>query len=69
MNKWIFTLNTEKIYPLAAVLVLVCQPTKALDLNIYGVGHLSVDSVDDGQNSSVYVASNSSRLGLSGGYR
>lgn len=36
---------------------------------VYGLGHVSADNVDDGQTSSYYVASNSSRLGLSGSYR
>ena len=38
----------------------------ALNLNIWGVGHLSVDNVDDGVDSAVHIASNSSRLAFSG---
>jgi len=37
------------------------------DLAIYGVGHLSADSIDNGTGSSSYLHSNSSRLGFKGG--
>ena len=47
-------------------LLLASASSSATNLNIYGVGHLSVDSIDDGQDSSIYTASNSSRLGFSG---
>ncbi|MGL1958289.1 MAG: porin [Colwellia sp.] len=49
--------------------LLYCFPLQANELNIYGVGHLSTDRVDDGKNSSIYVASNSSRLGFNGEYK
>ncbi len=47
---------------------LLCFNTSANELNLYGLGHLSIDSVDDGIDSSVYTASNSSRLGINGFY-
>ena len=40
-----------------------CQ---AAELDLYGVGHLSFDSIDTGVSSSDYVHSNSSRLGIKG---
>ena len=40
----------------------------ALDLSIYGVGHLSADSIDNGTSSSGYLHSNSSRLGFKGSH-
>jgi predicted porin len=43
-------------------------PAWALDLSIYGVGHLSADSINNGSNSSSYLHSNSSRLGFRGGH-
>ncbi|MDZ7802714.1 porin [Thiohalophilus sp.] len=49
-----------------AALCLVPASALALELDIYGVGHLSVDSNDDGADSHLYVASNSSRLGFKG---
>ncbi len=52
----------------AAVLCLGPGSASALDINLYGVGHLSVDSNDDGKTSQLYVASNSSRLGFKGGH-
>lgn len=55
-----------KVATLSALLV---SPTiSANNVTIYGLGHVSADSVGDGQNSSFYVASNSSRLGLNGSY-
>ncbi len=48
------------------VLAFAIFPVTAVELNVYGVGHLSADSVDDGQNTSIFVTSSSSRLGFSG---
>lgn len=42
------------------------QACQAAELNLYGVGHLSFDSIDTGVSSSEYVHSNSSRLGIKG---
>jgi len=42
------------------------QAGRAAELNVYGVGHLSFDSIDTGVSSSEYVHSNSSRLGFKG---
>jgi predicted porin len=47
--------------------IVVSQPVFAANVTVYGVAHGSVDSSDDGVNSSTYIASNSSRLGFSGG--
>ena len=47
-------------------LLLMSSMAGAVELNIYGVGHVSADSVDDGQDSSFYAASSSSRLGFAG---
>lgn len=48
--------------------LLVCPQVYAIDLNVYGVGHLSIDNVNDGDESSLHFASSSSRLGFTGGY-
>jgi len=40
----------------------------ALDLSIYGVGHLSADGIDNGAQKSDYIHSNSSRLGFKGSH-
>jgi len=50
----------------AMALGLASNNALALELDIYGVGHLSVDSNDNGTTSQMYVASNSSRLGFKG---
>ncbi len=42
------------------------QGAYGLTLDIWGVGHVSVDRADNGAESSTYVASNSSRLAVSG---
>jgi len=52
----------------AAALCLGAGNASALGLNIYGVGHLSLDSNDDGSTSQLYIASNSSRLGFKGNH-
>ncbi len=44
----------------------LAAPVWALDLSVYGVGHLSADSIDNGDKSSGYLHSNSSRLGFKG---
>ena len=60
----------SNIYPLPLVIAVstiittISPPLKAFELDIYGVGHLSADSNDDGQDSQGYIASNSSRLGV-----
>ncbi|MGK0442766.1 MAG: putative porin [Pseudohongiellaceae bacterium] len=45
---------------------VLSQTALAIDLNVYGVGHVSMDSIDDDQDSTIYLASNSSRLGVKG---
>lgn len=54
------------ICTIATTLYLCSSPASALDLRIYGVGHLSADNNDDGSDSQAYIASNSSRLGIRG---
>jgi predicted porin len=39
-----------------------------LELSVYGVGHLSADSINTGSDSSGYLHSNSSRIGFRGNY-
>jgi len=46
--------------------MLLNQPANALDLELYGVGHLSIDRVDNGLDSSTHLTSSSSRLGFRG---
>lgn len=48
--------------------LLASSPAAAFDFNTYGVGHLSVDHIDDGNSSDQDVASNSSRLGFTGSH-
>lgn len=43
-------------------------PAPALELSVYGVGHLSADSIDTDDDSSGYIHSNSSRLGIKGSH-
>lgn len=40
----------------------------AQSIELYGLGHVSLDHVDDGQTSDIYTASNSSRLGVKGSF-
>jgi len=57
-------------YPLAiAITTIICignNSAGAFELDIYGVGHLSADSNDDGTDTQGFIASNSSRLGVRG---
>ncbi|MDH3637103.1 MAG: porin [Gammaproteobacteria bacterium] len=48
------------------ICALFTQPVLALNLDIWGLGHLSVDRADNGTDDSTFVASNSSRLAVSG---
>ncbi|PCJ35476.1 MAG: porin [Moraxellaceae bacterium] len=57
----------QKTLPaITTMLVLVSPLAAAMDLKLYGVGHLSADRVDNGQDASFYVTSSSSRLGFAG---
>ncbi|NQZ21863.1 MAG: porin [Colwellia sp.] len=47
---------------------MLSQAVMANKVDIYGVGHLSLDSIDDGNDSSIHTTSSSSRFGLKGGY-
>jgi predicted porin len=51
---------------IAMAMAVVSGNAFGLELNVYGVGHVSLDSNDDGTDSKVDVASNSSRLGFKG---
>ena len=53
-------------YAVGAIVALAAPATFAVNLDIWGVAHASVDSTDNGLVSDTYVASNSSRLGFSG---
>ncbi len=59
--------NASRCLVFAGACVLSSQAA-ALDLHLYGVGHMSVDSNDDGNDSQLYIASNSSRLGVKGSH-
>ena len=60
--------NFRKTFLATAIasLGLCAGSASALEMNLYGTGHLSLDSSDDGQSSQLYLASNSSRLGFRG---
>ncbi|HEX8987951.1 MAG TPA: porin [Rhodocyclaceae bacterium] len=51
----------------AAAGSIVTAPA-GLELSVYGVGHLSADSINTGTDSSGYLHSNSSRIGVKGSY-
>jgi len=55
-----------KFLTLGMGLLMCCTQLQAVELNIYGQGHLSVDNVDDGTDTSLHTASSSSRLGFNG---
>lgn len=59
---------TSAVVSAIAVVTAVITPVYALDLSIYGVGHLSGDRIDNGTTSSSYIHSNSSRLGFKGSH-
>ena len=60
-------ITPKKLYVAVATLCMMSSgAVNALEMNIYGVAHGSVDSVDDGTDTDTYVASNASRLGFSG---
>lgn len=48
----------------AAVVTAMAVPAMAADVSIYGRAHLSLDSLDNGDDSGTNVSSNSSRLGF-----
>lgn len=56
-------MNTRPLL-LAATLVSVMAPAMATDIDVYGRAHLSIDALDDGQDTGLNVSSNSSRLGF-----
>jgi len=60
-----------KYFSIVSVLGLTCLASltaQGTTLSIYGQGHVSLDSVDDGQTSSLYTSSSSSRLGIKGSH-
>lgn len=60
----------KTIYTGVAIAAFAALPAHAgeTEVNLYGQGHVSADHVDDGEDSSIYFASNSSRLGLKGSH-
>lgn len=44
------------------------EPESAAEMTLYGLGHLSADYNNDGSDDKANIASNSSRLGVNGGY-
>lgn len=62
--------RTRKMESLLLAATITFGPAvgSAVDLELYAVAHMSADSVDDGEERSEYVASNSSRLGLRGAH-
>jgi len=61
-------MKTHSILPVSIGLAVLSCNVSALDMNIYGVGHVSFDNNDDGSNSYSTFASNASRLGFSGNH-
>ncbi len=51
---------------ISTAIVLSSPAIGATEIQLYGLGHVSADSVDDGQDSSAYITSSSSRLGVKG---
>jgi predicted porin len=49
-----------------ALSLVVASSLMATNIDIYGVAHMSADSVDNGKDSTTIFASNSSRLGIKG---
>lgn len=60
--------RTKALVAAMTVGAAMSAPASAVDLSIYGVGHLSADSIDTGSQSSGYIHSNSSRLGFKGSH-
>ena len=60
--------QTLLLIMMCAVTAATAQASQELNVKLYTVGHLSVDSIDDGDDSSIHTTSNSSRLGISGDY-
>jgi len=63
--------NLTKCLLVTMVMVLfaatvVVGAENELKYDLYGVAHVSLDALDDGQESSIYLSSNSSRIGLKG---
>jgi predicted porin len=55
-------------YLILAFYLTTVASLSAETLNLYGLAHASIDRNDDGVDSSFYIASSSSRLGVKGGY-
>ncbi|RFA30374.1 hypothetical protein CAI21_07180 [Alkalilimnicola ehrlichii] len=56
----------RKIMALASAAALLAPAVASADVDVYGRAHLSVDFLDNGDDSAVNVSSNSSRLGFRG---
>lgn len=65
-NKKTRVFGMKSLVVAMAVGTAISAPAWALDLSIYGVGHLSADSINTGASTSTYIHSNSSRLGFKG---
>jgi predicted porin len=63
-----FRLTTRSMLVMVPFITL-SYVVNANNFMIYGQGHLSADSVDDGEVSSEFVTSSSSRLGFNGDYQ
>ncbi|PCJ17824.1 MAG: porin [Gammaproteobacteria bacterium] len=61
-------MNTRIIALLAVCIMMTSSLAHAFEVKLYGQGNLSMDSVDDGEESSLLVTSSSSRLGITGNH-
>lgn len=57
---------TKKLIAATMGVALALPAAAFADLTLYGKAHISVDNSDDGTENGVFVASNSSRLGVKG---
>lgn len=65
-NKMARGLSVKSLAVAVAMGAALSTPAWALNLSLYGVGHLSYDSINNGTQTSQYIHSNSSRLGFKG---
>lgn len=61
-----FKFSVMVFFALVSVLIAAEQKVINIPVDIYGVAHVSVDEVDNGQTNSQYLSSNSSRIGFKG---
>lgn len=60
------SLNEKKLIALAVAAGLFAPAVVLADAKVYGVAHVSIDSLDDGTDSNMNVSDNASRLGFKG---